>query len=525
VVILAAVLLLGVGLLCLRLSLLTALRREVRELGVLKAIGVPPREVRNIQLAKYGAIGTAACLLGLAGGLALLPAMSQTFTMYAGTSGDASAWLTPVATAVAMLGLILGFVLVLLRRLDRISAVRALRGLTERSRWRGPRLTLNRSRRMPTEIRMGLIGALRRCQTHGLLAGVFAVASFVVIVPLSASMTLASPSFITYMGVPLSDLRIDVPAGESGGAVTSVLESSPDVDRYVAHTAVRTEISDVSGLPVSVFLLNGDHTTLPLVYADGRAPTASHEIALSLVALARTGHVVGDTIGLRTGDTAHEATIVGAYQDITNGGSTGRALLAEDGTSAVQYSFAVGLVDGTDPAQVAERLTAALPGARVVAVDSYRSQTLGPVIDRIDATARVAAAAAVALAVLVTVMIVRLILAADRGQIAIQRALGAPDAAIRTQYAAAVLSTLLVGVSLGILASATAGQSLFNVLFEGLYGGLELVGRGTSRIVFVADPRITLLAVPLTLGVTVAVATLAACRDISAMGIREVVTE
>lgn len=533
VVILAAALLLVAGLLCLRLSLVTALRRERRELGVLRAIGVPARSVGAMQLSKYGAIGLVACAAGLAGGLALLPVMSRPLTAYAG-EGDPAAWAAPVATAGAMFALVLAFVVVVLRRVGRISVVRALRADEGNPRLhgprlslRGPRLSLHGARRTPLGMRMGLIGAIRGWRTQGLLAVVFAVTTFVVVVPLSAAMTLGSASFIAYMGVPPSDLRVDIAADDPAAvaAVTTALAGDPAVEQFVAHTSVRAEVPDTAGLPVSVLLEDGDHTSLPLAYAEGRAPTAGDEVALSLVALSRTGRAVGDTVVVRTSATDRALRIVGAYQDITNGGSTGRTLLPADTADPVGHTFAIDLAAGADPDRTRDRLIAAEPGARVAVVDEYRAQTLGPVIDRIGTTAWVAATAATALAALVTLMTTRMVLAADGGQIAIQRALGTPDASVRGQYVTSVLTALAIGVPLGVLASGTAGEGLFNLLFEGLYGGLAMVGQGTSRIEFVTVPLITHLALPLALALVVAAATLVACRDVTDLGIRKVVAE
>ena len=61
VVILVSVLLLVVGLLCLRFSFLTAAEQDYREIGVLKAIGVAPRGLKRIHPA------TDAMLAALAG--------------------------------------------------------------------------------------------------------------------------------------------------------------------------------------------------------------------------------------------------------------------------------------------------------------------------------------------------------------------------------------------------------------------------------------------------------------------------
>lgn len=528
VVILAAVLLLAVGLLCLRLSAITAIQQDLREIGVLKAIGAPARSIRRMQLAKYGAIGAVASVFGLAGGLALVPVMSHSLTAYMGPSEGLATWIAPVLTALTIFGLLLLFVAAVLRRMDRIGAVEALHASTETRPSRVPPLALHRSRIMPVGMRLGFIDALRRWRTSLLLGVVFVVSTFIVVVPLSAAVTINSPTFIGYMGIPQTDLRIDVPTDTSHGRLAEVgeaLEADAAVDQIVLHTAVRAQVVDADGLPASVFIENGDHTSIPLNYADGRAPRTGGEIALSLVAMAETRRSVGESIEVRIGGTVHEVEIVGAYQDVTNGGRTGRAMLSAEGGDVVWQVMGIALADGADPAAEAERLGELLPAARVAVVEAYRLQTLGPMIERIGGTAALAAGVALVLAALITVMTTRMVLASDAGQIAIRRAIGMRDAATRSQYATQVLIALLVAVPLGVLGATSLGESLFNLLFEGLYGGFDMLGRGTSRIEFLAAPLLNLVVLPIVFALVVAGTTLAACRDITTLNITKVVAQ
>lgn len=523
VVILAAALLLVVGLLCLRLSLLTAMHRELREIGVMKAIGLPTRSIRRLYLAKYGAIGVIACLLGLVAGLAVLPVMTRSLTAYMGAGSGTAPLVSAVLTALVIALLILSFVWLLLLRIGRISAVRALRAGAGVAR-RGPRLSLHRARVTPVAIRQGVIGLLRRPASFALSAAVFAVATFIVVVPLSAARTIAAPEFVSYMGIPHTDLRVDLPADGSTDGITAALTGDPAIDTFVVHDALRAETPDTDGVPISVFVENGDHTTLPIAYAEGRAPSEPGEVALSLLTLARTGHHLGDSIDLTIGDTVRPTTIVGAYQDITNGGSTARTALSTT-AEVVSRVITIDLADGVDPATEADRLAAELPDGRVSEVEAYRAQTLGPLAARIGSTSLVIAAVALALTGLITVMSTRMALAADRGQVAIARALGTPDRALRAQYATRVLAALAVGLPLGAFSAITLGQSVFNLLFEGLYGGFAMVGQGTSRIEFLSEPLLVGVLLPAALAAVVVLATLAACRDITSTSIRSVVPE
>jgi putative ABC transport system permease protein len=74
---------------------------------------------------------------------------------------------------------------------------------------------------------------------------------------------------------------------------------------------------------------------------------------------------------------------------------------------------------------------------------------------------------------------------------------------------------LLLGVVAGTLAANTLGEALFNLMFEGLFGGLETLGQGTSRIDFSVSPLLTYLALPAALLGCVSWATTASSHSIS----------
>ena len=84
---------------------------------------------------------------------------------------------------------------------------------------------------------------------------------------------------------------------------------------------------------------------------------------------------------------------------------------------------------------------------------------------------------------------------------------------------------LVLGVVVGTLAANTLGQGLFNLMFEGMFGGFESLGQGTSRIDFAVRPLLTYLVLPAALLVAVALATMASSRSISAASISTLTTE
>lgn len=528
VVILVAMLLLVVGMLCLRFSFLTAAEEDYREIGVLKAVGVPGRGVKRIYLTKYALLAGIATLTGLPIGLALTPVLTRNITRYMGSVPSLWNWVAPVLAASVVLALLVLFVLALLHRINGISAVSALReGAAGRRSRVGMRL--HRSR-MPVQFRLGLMDVVGRAPTYLLLLLVFAVSTFIIIVPISSAATASAPGFINYMGTGQVDLRIDLRHSDDSSTAdfkraVAGLRQDSDVTAVAPMVTTRNSTLDKDGNTVSLYVENGDHTLLPLTYAEGRAPTDEGEIAMSLLALNQAGRQVGDTLPVWVGGQARDLAIVGSYQDITNGGKTAKSLLPTEGEDVMWYVLGVALTPGADPGQKAAQYAEQMSPAKVSDIEQWRIQTLGPIAEQITVTALVSAVVALILAALMTALFVRMLLARDAGQIAVQRAVGADDPGLRRQYLTRVLLVLLVGVIVGTLASNTLGEQLFNLMFEGLFGGFESIGQGTSRIAFATAPLLTYLALPASLLATVALTTATSSRTITTARISSLTTE
>jgi putative ABC transport system permease protein len=529
VVVFVSLLLLVVAMLCLRFSFLTAVEQDRREIGVLKAIGVATRDVRRIYLAKYGALAAVASGLGLLGGWLLTPVLTGGITSYMGTSPSVWNVVVPVGVAALILATLVLFVVVLLRRFRKVSAVEALGSATTGQRTSARRLRLHRSR-LPVDVRLGAMDIVGRWRTYLLLFAVFAVSAFIVIVPTNSVTTANDPAFINYMGIGAVDLRaelrtIDPDTPERFARAVEQLEADPQVAALAPMVTTRHATVDADGNPASLYVENGDHAELPVRYADGREPRDGSEIALSLLALHQAGREVGDTLPLTVGGQVRELDIVGSYQDITNGGTTAKSALPTGDDEVMWYVLGIDLAEGTDASAAAAAYGDELAPATVADIEQYRAQTLGPIAERLTITAAVAVLVAVALAVLMAGLFVRMLIARDQGPIAIQRAIGADDAGLRLQYLTRILTVLVLGVVVGTVAANTLGETLFNLMFEGMYGGFETLGRGTSRIDFAVQPLLAYAVLPVVLISAVAAATVASCRSIAAADISSLTTE
>ena len=529
VVLLVATAVLVVAMLCLRLALVTAMARESRENGVMLAIGMPVSLIVRLQLLKNAAIAVPASLLGLLGGWALAPALTGRLTHYLGASDGAMTWIAPALTSFGLLCLVLATVLVVSRRLRRVSAVAALRS-GARGSGRGPgRLRLHRSP-LPVGITLGLMDVTRRLGMYSLLLVVVAVCAMIVTVPAATSGTLRSPQFPAAMGVGDADLRMDLQhtgpdSSAAFAAAQHALSRDGEVLDQVALTTTRHVITDAEGTPLALPVDNGDHRSLPVDYAEGRAPRGSDEIALSLIALLESGTEVGQTLPMEVHGEPRELTVVGAYQDITHGGLTAKAMLPTEGEEVTRYVLSARLEPGADVGAAMERLSSQLPEVKVVEIDTFLEQILGPLASAVTRVAVAATAASVLLGAVITGMFVQMLRADSAGGDGIQRALGASRAQLCAQYLSRISIVSVLGAGLGVLGGLGLGQGVLNLMIEGMLGGIDHLFQGASRIDLVADPVLTAVSIPLLLCAVTATVTVLTVRSTPEPRISALTTE
>ncbi len=516
---LLAGLMVAVAAIALRFSFLTAIERDTHEIGVMKAIGMPRKGIRRLYLTKYVAL---ALIGGVVGSLLSIPAARVVTASLRLQLGDpaGSWWLTtaPLLGAGLVVLAIVAWCALMLRRLGRISTMDALRASTpprRRRRWlptRKPRSRLTNSH-LPAGFWMGMNDIRRSFRTHRMLLAVLTLCTFLVLVPLNLWTTVTSPTFITYLGTGVADLRLELrsPAAvASSSELMSALDQDPDVARVASFVTARFEVANTDGEWEQLPVETGEHSVFPLSYLNGTSPDSPDEISLSSLAADSMGAQIGEQITLRGETGSRQVTVVGVYQDMTNGGSTAKGMVPVDGEPIVWRTVLLDAADGVKPAELAERLSTSYPAVQTIQMSEFADQTLGDLITQTGNVAAAAALVAVVLTALIASMFAQMTIARDQSQIAIQRGLGVSDRGIRVQYLTRFLVVLVAGIGLGAVLVATVGRSMVASVIGSL---------GAPALRFDVEPLLAYGAVPMALTVTVGVAALIATRSFDDLGI------
>jgi len=434
----------------------------------------------------------------------------STLALVVGTAGVAIVLLAIVA-----------YVNRVLNRFRTISATEAIRfGTSQDQPPSTRRFRLGDNRLLETNVFLGVKDVLARKKLYVTMLMVLVAAAFIVVVPQNLYNTIASPSFISYMGAGDSDMRVDVQQTDDiaakTAAVAAAMEDDPSISKLsvLLTRAFSVRMDDGTDERIKVEL--GDHSVFPLVYSQGRAPAADDEIALSVMNADELGKSTGDTLTVLVGGQARSLTVTGVYSDVTQGGKTAKAAFDDPSAEVMWGVINVELASGSILEDKVAEYGEGFAFAKVSSVDEFVAQTYGGTIRSVGLASVVSIAVALVISVLITLLFMKMLVAKDRHSIATMKALGFRNADIRRQYAARSVLVVAAGVVLGTLLANTAGEAL---------AGQVIAQFGGSSFAFIVDPFAAYLLSPLLIAVAVLAATYFGTLDVKMTTIADNIKE
>ncbi|MFD2046636.1 FtsX-like permease family protein [Ornithinibacillus salinisoli] len=486
VIILISILLIIIASLCIRLTFLATIDEDLREIGVMKAIGISKKDIKKVYLNKYRIMSLVAGIIGYLLSFAVVNLINGNMRLY--ISSDLTGNLKYILTLVAPL--LVYFLIVIyckrvLKKFDKISAVEALRSdIMEQKKNRKYSFSLLKNKFFSTNIYMGLRDVWKRFKIYRLLLFIFAVCTFIVILPLNVYNTMNSPEFSTYMGIGKSDMRIDLrktdTITEDYKKLQEELQNDSDIEKYAAYITSSFHVKNTEGSWDYINIETGDFSVFPLKYLEGRPPEAEGEISLSYANALEDGldKKVGDEVVVKAGEKEKTLKVTGIYQDITNGGKTAKAdtSLGINEEAVLWYILSMDAAEGIDIREKMDYYQKTYESAQVNDIKEYTGQTLGNIIDQMSIVLIGGIAIAVIIIVLITVLFLRMLLSKDMSQIAIMRSVGLTAKNISHQYMAGTLMVLVLGIIFGVLASNYLGDFLVSIAMSSMGAAkIELV--------------------------------------------------
>ena len=486
VIIFISILLVIIAFLCIRLTFLASIDEDLREIGVMKAMGIPKNNIKKIYISKYKFMSVLAGIIGYIFSFIVVKVFSNSMRLY--LSSDLPGNLKYLLSLVVPL--FIYFVIVMyckkvLKRIDKISAVKALSSdIMVGGKKQKYSFPLLKNKFLSINIYMGIRDVWKRFKLYRLLFFIFIVCTFIAILPLNIYNTMNSPEFSTYMGIGKCDMRIDLrktdTITEDFIKLQEEIKNDPDVKKYAAFITCSYQVKNSNHSWDYINIEIGDFSVFPLNYLEGRAPEFEGEIALSYANASKDAldKNIGDEVIIRVDDEEKAMKVCGIYQDITNGGKTAKAneSLRLNQNAILWYIINIDVVSGIDIEEKVNYYQASYDNAQVNDIKEYTKQTLGSITEQIKNIVIAAILIALIIIVLITGLFLRMIMAKDMAQIAIMRSVGLTSDNVKHQYMSGILLVLISGIVFGVMASIYIGESLVSVAMSIM---------GASRIEFV----------------------------------------
>ena len=513
VIILISILLIIIASLCIRLTFLATIDEDLREIGVMKAIGISKKDIKKVYLTKYRAISVFAGIVGY--GLSFVVVNLFTGNMRLYISSDLSGNLKYGLSLIAPLFVyftITMYVKRVLKSIDQISAVEALRAdIMQRGKNKKYRFSLLKNKFFSTNMYMGLRDVFKRFKLYRLLFVIYIISTFIIILPINMFNTMNSPEFSTYMGVGKSDIRIDLRQTDTitqdFQKLQEEIKNDPDINKYAAYITGSFQVKNAEGSWDYINIETGDFSVFPLSYLEGRAPKEDGEISISYANASKDGldKKVGDQVVVKVAGAEKTLKVSGIYQDITNGGKTAKATtsLEQNENSILWYIVNMDVANGVNIREKMDYYQQNYDSAQVNDIKEYTGQTLGNIIEQMSTIVLGGISIALIITVLITALFLRMLLSKDMSQIAIMRSVGLTANHIKQQYMAGTLLVLLVGIVVGVVASNYLGEFLVSM-------GMSTMGAAKIELVNVAWQ--TWLLCPLALIVVVGITISVCCK-------------
>ncbi len=500
----ASLLLVVIALINLRFVIRGTMEDEVREIGVMRAIGLPTRAITGLYLGKYSIMALLACVIGgLLGIFATNLLTASIVKNYSSSTPGLATVLTPVIALVLMYLLVVGICRGILRGIRRIEVVNALvHGSTLNDRQTARKAAKLARRARSTSLSAGHGSINRRLSLADLRAEmgqwiliplVFLLASLLLILPMNLLSTFTSPRFVTYMGAPESDIRADVQFSKeveaTRGELVRALENDQRLTNIRTYANVLYETQGKEGwetLRVEV----GDYSANTVKFLTGSRPE-SGQIALSTLNAKKYNVKAGDTMAIRLDGQPSTVTVSGTYQDVTSGGHTAKmqGSVTEGAASYVIYAETVG---GADPMTIAAEYDSQYKHASIVPMQEYVKQTLSYVTDAFRSAALLSLVFGLAVSALITALFLKLRLTRERRRMGVLSALGFSRNELISQVRLKTVLTVAVGTVIGTVFAATLGEGLIS-------GLISLTGIGLTNLSFIPNPLLVYIGYPLLL--------------------------
>jgi putative ABC transport system permease protein len=510
VLLVVSIALILIAVVILRFTISFTLSEEFRQIGIMKAIGIPDGKIRSLYLVKYLAIYVLGATIGLTlsfpFGSMLLKMVSQSIVMENGNS-----LLLGIICAAAVVCIIVLFCYLSTRKVKKFTPVDAVRSGTTGERYKKKGVFKLGKKPVRPVFFMAVNDILSSPKRFLIMLFTFFVGISMLMVGLNISSTMTSSKMLNWINMAQCDAAL-VESGsiekymvadgrEKLNQKISEIESDLSEKGWEADCFVEVITTVIVTKGDTKLKTNGvegiNMTPDEYMYLEGTAPQNKNEIAMSYIVADKLGAQIGDTVTVKTPDGETECMITAIYQTMMSLGNNIRLYPGQT------YSFQnlVGLNDlqirfHDDPStgEIEKRIEAIkemYPDDKVMNAGDYVDYCVGGVGGMMDGVTVLLFPIIILIDILVAVLMEKSFLTKERGEIAMLKAIGFKNRSIILWQTIRIAIVMIAAVLLSIALADPIGKLTTGGVFK-MMGAKNIIFDMDILKTFVIYPAIVL---------------------------------
>lgn len=510
--ILIGVCLILIALLVLRFTLVFTIEEDYREIGIMKAMGLKNLAIRKLYLGKYAVLVTAGAVLGMGisipVGSLMIAGVDQNMIM---KDGGANLWIN-IGCTILIIVCVLAFCGNCTRRLNKISAISAIRGGQTGERYRRRAgMRLHNRRKMPVTVFLGMNDILSHVRRFLVLMVTFSVSFLLITIPLNTLNTMQGKKIVDrFLLDPESAVYLRNIEKEGEQSYHDKAELEAGLRRVELEMKEKGYDASLTALPIYFFCFEEPERDIKcrlvtiqvpgpnqdyLTYQEGKAPLLSNEIAFSQNVMNQNEWKVGDIVETVAGGERKELLITGTYSDYMQLGYSARLNPEIDCSEERVFEYWNIMVDlDTEKSQeeLALELSQQFPDYEWNTAQEIVDRNVGGVQETLKKMLHPMTAMLCAVIMLITFLMERLFIVREKGEIAMMKSMGYKNRAIRLwqiiRMAGVALVSMVVAVPLSLASNRWVLKPIFGIMgadveiqvvpwqVYGVYPGILLLG-------------------------------------------------
>lgn len=484
VVLVVSLCLILISMVILRFTIHFTLSEEFREIGVMKAIGIPNFKIRGLYIVKYLAISTLGAGVGLGFsipfGRLLIGSVSKNIIL----SGENKFYIN-ILCAVATAGIVVLFCYFCTRKIRKFSPIDAVRSGQSGERFHKKSVVRLSQIHLTPVVFMAVNDILSGIKKYSSMVLIFTLGLLLILIPVNTINTLKSDGLMTLFNMADCDLVISQEllfsaSGENKEMIDEKLEKVREVFQenkieaeVFQEIMFRLNISYKGKKSSSLaFLGVGGISADRYTYLEGTPPRGEGEVALSYITADHIGATIGDTVEIDFGEQTRKFMVTAINQSMNNLGEGIRFYEGEKiDFDLAAGSFAIQILykDNPDKETIQERkdlLKQEYRDTDVFSAGEYISYMIGDVAGQLEGVKSLILGIILCINILVALLMIKSFITKEKGEIAMLKAVGFSNTSLVTWQSLRIGIVLSVSILLGILVCSPLSKLTVQPIFR-----------------------------------------------------------